>query len=154
MEKIIGYGSVAELAERVLDQLGETSVLKLHKLLYYCQAWSLVWTDRPLFDDAIIAGPSGPMVPQLYRQHRGLFSVKPGFFRVHHNYDTSDEETIASVLDYYGNKKSWWLTGLVKLEDPWRTTPSSDEISHSVMKKYYESLLSMPSQSESSGSSQ
>ena len=27
--------------------------MKLHKLLYYCQAWNLVWEDKKLFNEKI-----------------------------------------------------------------------------------------------------
>ena len=33
----------------ILSKLGQMPAVKLHKLLYYSQAWSLVWDDRPLF---------------------------------------------------------------------------------------------------------
>jgi hypothetical protein len=35
--------------------------MKLHKILYYCQAWSLVWDDKPLFRERIEAWVTVPL---------------------------------------------------------------------------------------------
>ena len=45
---------------------GAILMMKLHKLIYYAQAWSLVWDEKPLFHETIEAWPSGPVVPVLY----------------------------------------------------------------------------------------
>ena len=50
--------------------------MKLQKLLYYCQAWALVWDDKPLFKEKIEAWISGPVVRTLYNTHRGKFLLK------------------------------------------------------------------------------
>ncbi len=46
--------------------------LRLQKLLYYAQAWSLAMRDKPLFDDRIEAWPSGPVVPSVFDRFLGL----------------------------------------------------------------------------------
>jgi hypothetical protein len=48
---------------------------KLQKLVYYSQVWSLVWNERPLFNERIEAWANGPVVPDLYQLHRGSFLV-------------------------------------------------------------------------------
>jgi uncharacterized phage-associated protein len=42
--------------------------LKLQKLLYYCQAWSLVFTGQALFAERIEAWVHGPVVPSIFRK--------------------------------------------------------------------------------------
>lgn len=44
--------------------------LKLQKLLYYAQAWHLVFRQEPLFTDRIEAWRHGPVVPSVFRQYR------------------------------------------------------------------------------------
>ena len=51
------------------------SAMKLQKLIYYSQAWSLVWDDEPLFPERIEAWINGPVVPELYERHKGEFKV-------------------------------------------------------------------------------
>ena len=48
---------------------------KLQKLVYYCQAWSLVWDEQPLFKEKILAWANGPVVKELYEQHKEQFYV-------------------------------------------------------------------------------
>ena len=43
--------SVFDVAKYILHKLGTVTTWKLQKLVYYCQAWSLVWDDEPLFFD-------------------------------------------------------------------------------------------------------
>ena len=39
----------------ILEKKGRMTTMKLQKLIYYAQAWSLVWDERPLFDEKIEA---------------------------------------------------------------------------------------------------
>ena len=41
--------------------------LKLQKLLYYAQAWNLVFNKNPLFQNKIEAWIHGPAVPEVYQ---------------------------------------------------------------------------------------
>ena len=44
-----------DVAAYILQEQGPTPALKLQKLVYYSQAWSLVWDDKPLFEEEIEA---------------------------------------------------------------------------------------------------
>ena len=68
--------SVHDVAAFILKKQGEMSAMKLQKLVYYSQAWSLVWDEKPLFRAQIEAWANGPVVPPLYQKHRGQFVVK------------------------------------------------------------------------------
>lgn len=72
--------SVIDVAEYILTKHGQMSTMKLHRLVYYSQAWHLVWDGVPLFDEEIQAWANGPVVPVLYELHRGEYTVEPGFF--------------------------------------------------------------------------
>src|SRR5207244_218694 len=67
--------SVFDVAKYILKQVQRTSAMKLQKLMYYSQAWSLVWDEAPLFPEKICAWANGPVVPELYAKHRGEFQV-------------------------------------------------------------------------------
>ncbi|MDR2895454.1 MAG: DUF4065 domain-containing protein [Propionibacteriaceae bacterium] len=49
--------------------------MKLEKLLYYCQGWSLAWDGVPLFKEPLEAWANGPVCPAAFREHRGQFQV-------------------------------------------------------------------------------
>lgn len=59
--------SCFDVVKYILEKQGPMSQMKLHKLLYYCQAWSLVWDDMPLFHERLEAWGSGPVVPELHK---------------------------------------------------------------------------------------
>src|SRR6218665_2697098 len=68
-------GDVNDVAAYILDKRGPMSTMKLQKLCYYTQGWSLSWDERPLFENPIQALANGPVICDLYMQHRGQFSV-------------------------------------------------------------------------------
>jgi uncharacterized phage-associated protein len=112
--------SVHDIAAYILKRTGSITTWKLQKLVYYCQAWSLVWDERPLFTARIEAWANGPVVPELYREHRGKFKVvawsrgNPATLR------PSERTTVDAVLKFYGDKSSQWLSDLTHHEEPWR----------------------------------
>ncbi len=141
--------TIFDLAKYILEQLGQISTMKLQKLCYYAQAWALVWDDAPLFEEDFQAWANGPVCPQLFSRLQGRFSVSardvPGDSSV---FSQAQRETIAHVLDYYGDKDAQWLSQLTHLEEPWRQarqnlpagTPSKAIISKESMAMYYASL--------------
>ncbi len=40
--------TVFDVAAYILENTGSISTMKLQKLCYYSQAWSLVWDDKPI----------------------------------------------------------------------------------------------------------
>ncbi|HSS48337.1 MAG TPA: type II toxin-antitoxin system antitoxin SocA domain-containing protein, partial [Thermoanaerobaculia bacterium] len=63
--------TVHNVAAYILQKQGEMTAMKLQKLVYYSQAWSLVWDEEPLFAERVEAWANGPVVPDLYREHKG-----------------------------------------------------------------------------------
>src|SRR5215208_5165628 len=101
-----------DVAAYILQKMGEMTAMKLQKLVYYSQAWSLVWDERPLFRDRIEAWANGPVVPALYQHHRGRFQVRKWSQGDPDALSREAQETIDAVLDFYGNKSSQWLSDL------------------------------------------
>ena len=122
--------------------------MKLQKLLYYCQAWSLVWDEEPLFGEPIEAWANGPVVPSIFRKQQGKFKVDSwpdGDARL---LGGAQKDTIDAVLSYYGEKSSQWLSDLTHSEEPWKEARKgllpgqrgNKQISHASMAEYYSSL--------------
>ena len=68
--------SVLNVAQYVLNKVGDMTTLKLQKLVYYCQAWSLAWDGKPLFDEEFEAWANGPVCPELFKKHKGKFVIE------------------------------------------------------------------------------
>jgi len=141
--------SAHDVAAYILAQQGSMSAMKLQKLVYYSQAWHLVWDEEPLFGERIEAWANGPVVRELYREHRGQFTVSSWPKGDVSRLTQSEKDTIDIVLNHYGDKRAAWLSELTHMEAPWREarqgllpgTRSGREITPASMAEYYESLV-------------
>lgn len=141
--------NVFDVAKYILEVQGEMSTMKLQKLCYYSQAWSLVWDDHELFNEEFHAWANGPVCKELFFETQGKFSVtasdEPG-----NSSSLSDEqkETINAVLKHYAPHDAQWLSRLTHMEDPWKQAregvapgiPCDNIISKESMGMYYGSL--------------
>jgi uncharacterized phage-associated protein len=140
--------NVHDVAAYILEKQGRMPVMKLQKLVYYCQAWSLVWDEKPLFPERIEAWANGPVVPKLYQSHRGQFEVSKWAGGHPSVLSRRERETVDAVLKFYGEKTSQWLSDLTHQEPPWLNARhglgpgerGAYEISHAAMAEYYGSL--------------
>lgn len=145
--------NIFNVAKYILEKKGAVTAMKLEKLCYYSQAWSLVWDEEPLFDEDFEAWANGPVCRNLYSIHKGMFLVKPENIPAAYCADelTSEQkDTIDRVLSYYGDKEAHWLSELTHQERPWKQTrleagvstgePCSQIISKDLIYDYYDSL--------------
>ncbi|WP_375339284.1 Panacea domain-containing protein [Planktothricoides raciborskii] len=54
--------TVYDVAAYILTKKHPLTAVKLQKLLYYAQAWALVWDKKPLFPERIEAWVNGPVL--------------------------------------------------------------------------------------------
>lgn len=112
--------SVHDVAAAILEHEHPLDTFKLQKLVYYCQAWHLVWEDQPLFPEVIQAWAGGPVVPQLYATHRGQYSVDEWPQGDSSKLSESQRETVTIVVAAYGRLSGRRLSQLTHAELPWR----------------------------------
>lgn len=127
-----------------------TSTMKLQKLCYYAQAWSLAWDDVPLFDEDFQAWANGPVCPELFQSHKGVFWLPPDYYKAYqHDFTKDQRETMDSVLEGYAAKEPIWLSELTHRERPWKETRIGVRagercqrvIPKGLMQEYYSSLV-------------
>lgn len=113
--------TIFDVAKYITERTGEVSAMKLQKLMYYAQAWSLVWEEEPLFTNDFQAWANGPVLPTLYARHRGMFKVDASLFNDASSDNLTDAErgNIDKVLAFYGDKTAQWLSNLTHQENPW-----------------------------------
>lgn len=115
--------NVFDVATYIILSLGEVTTMKLQKLAYYCQAWSLAWDDKPLFEEDFEAWANGPVCRALFDKHKGHFSISDeNFFKPYcseNKFESSEIETMDAVIKFYGNKSPNWLSELTHSEQPW-----------------------------------
>ena len=114
--------SVFDVAEYVLFETGYVSTMKLQKLVFYSQACSLVAFGEPLFSDNFEAWANGPVCPQLFQAHKGLFVVGSGDLRAEGRSDKiigNQSECVKHVLSTLGQLNGQQLSELTHSERPW-----------------------------------
>lgn len=123
------------------------TIMRLMKLSYFSQAWSLALRDELLFYDKIEARKYGPVISTLY----DLYKIygKEGIPRtsVVHNekeLDDADKVFLKKVYDRYAEIDTYSLSRLTHSRTgPWFTTINkklSRVILPSTIKDYYKNL--------------
>ncbi len=111
--------TVHDVAQYILDHAGDISTWKLQKLVYYSQAWHLVWADKPLFEETIEAWANGPVSPSLYEKHKGCFTVSNIQCGNSELLTEDERETVDKVIAYYQQYNGQQLSDLTHAETPW-----------------------------------
>ncbi|MDR0625939.1 MAG: DUF4065 domain-containing protein [Bifidobacteriaceae bacterium] len=112
--------SVLDVAAYILAEAGPMTTMKLQKLCYYCQGYSLAWDGVPLFAEPIRAWASGPVVHELSRHHHGHFHLQPGSVDGDPAaLDPDQRETIDAVVAAYGHLTGHQLSVKTHREPPW-----------------------------------
>jgi len=115
--------SIAETAKYILEKMGTMSTMKLQKLCYYSQAWTLAWDEVPLFNEDFEAWANGPVCRSLFDLHKGKFLISADDLPESSEAEClsdSERENINKVLEFYGDKEGHWLSELTHKERPWK----------------------------------
>ncbi len=140
--------SALDVAEYILRKQGRMSTMKLQKLVYYAQAWSLVWDEAPLFQEDVEAWANGPVIRELFNYHRGMFDIDHVRTGNPDILSQPQRDTIDAVVAFYGERPAQWLIDLSHSEEPWRrarrglpaTVRGHSKVSLESMAEYYSSL--------------
>jgi uncharacterized phage-associated protein len=140
---------IDDVAAAILERTRTIDTWRFQKLVYYCQAWHLVWEDQPLFPNKIEAWANGPVVRDLYRQHVGRYQLRDWPLGESRNLTADEISTIDAVLETYASKPGHWLSALTHSEPPWRNARKGladgerghQEITLAAMAEYYGGLV-------------
>lgn len=149
--KEVKEASVLDVARYVIKRVHPVTTMKLQKLVYYCQAWSLAWDEVPLFPEDFEAWANGPVCPELFHKHKGRFRLDNNFLADRPDYPFTDEEkdTMDRVIEHYKDKSPEWLSALTHTQQPWKmargNTPIGDPCNTVITKEsmmiYYGGLI-------------
>jgi uncharacterized phage-associated protein len=93
--------------------------LKLQKLVYYAQAWSLALRNEPLFDEDVQAWAHGPVAESVFQTYRGYgFDAIPAPTVV----PAVGEDVaghLSTILATYGDFSAKHLERMTHSEAPW-----------------------------------
>lgn len=113
--------------------------MRLQKLIYYAQGFTLAVFNRPLFDEPILTWAQGPAVRELYDKYKDLGNkpIDPPELKDIPDFDSEIEELLDDVWTVYGQYSDWGLRNLVHEEPPWKDTPYNEVISHEAMRDFF-----------------
>ena len=129
------------------------SHLRLQKLLYYVQGWSLAMRGRPMFPDRIEAWAHGPVVRDVYRRFadKGRRAIMPDDFEDQGEFELNaeDRELIGSIWDVLKDHSAFSLRKMTHDEPPWADAHAGYgaadrcevEITQDAMRDYFKTLV-------------
>ena len=140
------------VANYILNRLGFVSTMKLQKLTFYSQAYSLVFFDTPLFQCDFQAWANGPVCPELFSLHRGRFIIGPddlGDTSCCSSLGHTEQASIDAVLSVFGDYDGNTLSDITHQESPWIDARKgvgegercSNVISKESIKSFYSSAI-------------
>ena len=124
--------------------------LRLQKLVYYSQAWSLAILGEPLFNGAFLAWVHGPVNYDLWRKYKeySYRPIPPRKFAAH-KFSEDQLDLLEEVWEVYGQFDAKYLEQLTHNERPWQEAREGYApgdrcnviISMDTMKEYYSGLV-------------
>ena len=142
---ILSAGDVAEyFLAQLSEDCGDTiSNMKLQKLVYYAQGFSLAALGKPIFSERIKVWAHGPVVPSVwvtYTKHgAGAIPAPDG---VSFGKFTQEQRSLLDeVYRVYGQFSAWKLRNLTHAEPPWRDAPKNGVITHKALREYFKTQL-------------
>jgi len=127
--------------------------LKLQKLVYYAQAWSLALNNKELFSNDFEAWVHGPVLFDLYNNYRAQkwnpISKAVKLSDIESQLDAETKALLEDVAQVYFELDAYKLERLTHLEAPWleargsiaENEPCNNIISKTTMKSYYNGLV-------------
>lgn len=158
MNKVLPYQQIADYFIALANET-QTPVtnLKLQKLVYYAQAWSLALLKEPLINEDFEAWVHGPVLPALYHQYKA-FGWKPierddlqegSVNAIIGQFQQKVQKLLSDVQYEYFGLSAFELEKLTHNEAPWQQTrdglpddaPSDRVIPKDLMQAYYSRFI-------------
>lgn len=113
--------TIHDVTQHIVDRFDEPiTTMKLQKLVYIAQGWSLATLDKPLFDDDFKAWTFGPVATALYSKHRGQFTVGSWRHGDKTELDAVEQAVVDGVVNNYGALSGQQLSDLSHIPGgPW-----------------------------------
>lgn len=115
--------------------------LRLQKMLYFAQGWSLAREGKPLFEAEIEAWKYGPVVPEVYRTYSsfGPMTLREMNPVDRNRFKDSEYALLLDVAQKYAGDSTYKLVEMTHENGgPWSGRARSEIIPKDEIKKYFE----------------
>lgn len=143
----VDYYNIEEIVKTIIEYSIKISKpvdnMKIQKLLYYIQAYTLKHYNRPLFNEKILAYQYGPLVKEAYDIYK--MNVGADIYYVH-NRDKLKEldgfayDIVTNIIEKYKDVSSWKIAMQTHEEDPWKNVNYKEVISLNSIKEYFDKI--------------
>ena len=121
--------------------------LRLQKLLYYAEGWSLIERNESLFRERIEAWTNGPVVREVWQLFQGYTPISPDEGS-DENLTDDERAFIRGVWKAYKEHSGVSLTNMTHDEAPWKdareglsgSVATNREITRDSMRRYFETI--------------
>ncbi|MGW5273609.1 Panacea domain-containing protein [Streptomyces sp. NPDC004044] len=111
---------VQDVAAYILLKEAPMSAMKLQKLCYFAYGYHLAWEDRQLFPERFEAWANGPVVYELYDQHRRQYRLDKGDIVGDPTVlDDDERESVDVVLENFKAFDAHELSAMTHRPGPW-----------------------------------
>ncbi|MEE7488418.1 Panacea domain-containing protein [Methylobacterium oryzae] len=93
--------------------------LKVQKLIYYAQAWSIAHYDKPLFDEDLEAWAHGPVAVSVWDQFKDYGYDAIPEQKLKSKFESKANAILRAVQDKYGIYTAKKLESMTHKEPPW-----------------------------------
>jgi len=130
------------------------SHMKLQKLVYFSQGFSLALSEKPLFSEPIEAWEHGPVCPKLYHILKvyGATPITAIIDPEKISLNDNEKLLVKMVYDNYGQFSASRLRKITHKSGPWIDTMINSTIPQESMSKYFLSLVNVDSEKMSASS--
>lgn len=113
--------SIINVAQFIIREQPMMTTMKLQKLCFYSQAYSLVKYNQQLFPEDFRAWKNGPVEYELWKRHAKLYLVsqeKLGSY-IEGSLSNKEIEIVSYVMGKLGKLTGEELSRRIHTEDPW-----------------------------------
>lgn len=144
---------IANFFVDIANSMDEETItnMKVNKLVYFAQAWSLVELKQPLFKEQILAWPHGPVVQSVYDAFKPCGSNNIESVCCDYNQDIFTVEQLELLTDValaYGKYTAGTLRKIShKKGSPWERAYEEHKrnvISEDSIREYFAKLPKLP----------
>jgi Uncharacterized phage-associated protein len=119
--------------------------LKIQKLVYYAQGFSMAILGKPLFDESIEAWEHGPVCPVLYHKYKGnkAMPIDPGkdLKEASKPFTSRQCKLLDDVYKTYGCYAAWTLREITHQDTAWHNAYPNGVITLEAMQESCEARL-------------
>lgn len=114
--------TVRDVAAAIIEDVKPVDHMKLQKLIFYVQGWSLAWTGAPMFTERVEAWRWGPMVDVTWQDYKSyghdlIESPKSGDSAA---LTVNERGVLSAVLNRYGNLSALELANMTHENAAWQ----------------------------------